>query len=119
MAKWRDQLRPVDEIKQLTDAVLRFRDARDWAQFHNAKDLAAGLSIEAGELLEQFLWKQPKDADPAKVREELADVLIFALLLAHEQKIDLAQAIKEKLAQNDAKYPVEKAKGKSTKYDQL
>ena len=119
MAKWRDQLRPVDEIKQLTDAVLRFRDARDWAQFHNAKDLAAGLSIEAGELLEQFLWKQPKDADPVKVKEELADVLIFALLLAHEQKIDLAQAIKEKLAQNDAKYPVDKAKGKSTKYDQL
>ena len=119
MAEWRDQLRPMDEIKQLTDAVLRFRDARDWAQFHNAKDLAAGLSIEAGELLEQFLWKQPKDADPSKVREELADVLIFALLLAHEQKIDLAQAIKDKLAQNDAKYPVEKAKGKSTKYDQL
>ena len=109
----------VDEIKQLTEAVLIFRNARDWAQFHNAKDLAAGLSIEASELLEQFLWKQPKDANPEKVREELADVLIFALLLAHEQKIDIAQAIREKLAQNEAKYPVEKAKGKSTKYDQL
>ena len=109
----------MSDISTLQNEALAFRDARDWAQFHNAKDLAAGLSIEAGELLEQFLWKQPKDADPAKVREELADVLIFALLLAHEQKIDLAQAIKEKLAQNDAKYPVDKAKGKSTKYDKL
>lgn len=109
----------MGEINQLTEAILRFRNDRDWAQFHNAKDLAAGLSIEAGELLEQFLWKQPKDADPAKVRAELADVLIFALLLAHEQKIDLNQAIRDKLAENSAKYPVDKAKGRSTKYDQL
>jgi NTP pyrophosphatase (non-canonical NTP hydrolase) len=119
MAEWRDQLWSVDEIKQLTDAVLRFRDARDWAQFHNPKDLALGLSIEASELLECFLWKDAKAADHAKIKEEIADVLIYTLLLAHESKIDLAQAIKEKLAQNDAKYPVDKAKGKSTKYDQL
>jgi NTP pyrophosphatase (non-canonical NTP hydrolase) len=109
----------MSEINQLTALVRQFRDERDWAQFHNAKDLAAGLSIEAGELLEQFLWKQPQDADPAKVRAELADVLIFALLLAHEQKIDLNQAIRDKLAENAAKYPVDKAKGRSTKYDQL
>jgi hypothetical protein len=109
----------MSEINQLIALVRQFRDERDWAQFHNAKDLATGLSIEAGELLEQFLWKQPKDADPAKVRAELADVLIFALLLAHEQKIDLNQAIRDKLAENAAKYPVDKAKGRSTKYDQL
>ena len=109
----------MSELNQLIDLVRKFRDERDWAQFHNAKDLAAGLSIEAGELLEQFLWKQPKEADPAKVQAELADVLIFALLLAHEQKIDLTQAITQKLGENAAKYPVEKAKGRATKYDEL
>ena len=109
----------MSELNQLIDLVRKFRDERDWAQFHNAKDLAAGLSIEAGELLEQFLWKQPKEADPAKVQAELADVLIFALLLAHEQKIDLTQAITQKLAENAVKYPVEKAKGRATKYDEL
>lgn len=109
----------MSELNQLIDLVRKFRDERDWAQFHNAKDLAAGLSIEAGELLEQFLWKQPKEADPAKVQAELADVLIFALLLAHEQKIDLTQAITQKLAENAAKYPVEKAKGRAAKYDEL
>ena len=109
----------MSELNQLIDLVRKFRDERDWAQFHNAQDLAAGLSIEAAELLEQFLWKQPKEADPAKVQAELADVLIFALLLAHEQKIDLTQAITQKLAENAAKYPVEKAKGRATKYDEL
>ena len=109
----------MSELNQLIDLVRKFRDERDWAQFHNAKDLAAGLSIEAAELLEQFLWKQPKEADPAKVQAELADVLTFALLLAHEQKIDLTQAITQKLAENAVKYPVEKAKGRATKYDEL
>ena len=109
----------MSEITQLTDLIRKFRDERDWAQFHNAKDLATGLSIEAAELLEQFLWKKPHEADPAKVRAELADVLIFALLLAHEQKIDIPTAIKEKLAENAAKYPIEKAKGRATKYDEL
>jgi len=109
----------MGEINQLTEAILRFRDERDWAQFHNPKDLAAGLSIEAAELLEQFLWKQPSEADPVKVRAELADVLIFALLLAHEQKIDISQAITQKLSENSTKYPVEKAKGRATKYDEL
>ena len=109
----------MSELTQLIDLVRKFRDERDWAQFHNAKDLEAGLSIEGGELLEQFLWKQPQDADPAKVRAELADVLIFAFLLAHEQKSDLKQAIRDKLGENAAKYPVDKAKGRSTKYDQL
>ena len=109
----------MSDISELQHEALAFRDARDWAQFHNAKDLAAGLSIEAGELLECFLWKDAKSADPAKVREELADVLIYALLLAHEAKVDLPSAIREKLAKNALKYPVDKAKGRADKYDQL
>jgi NTP pyrophosphatase (non-canonical NTP hydrolase) len=109
----------MSDIADLQKEALAFRDARDWAQFHNAKDLAAGLSIEAGELLECFLWKDAKSADPAKVREEIADVLVYALLLAHEAKIDLPSAIREKLAKNALKYPVEKAKGRAEKYDKL
>jgi NTP pyrophosphatase (non-canonical NTP hydrolase) len=109
----------MSDITALQKEALAFRDARDWAQFHNAKDLAAGLSIEAGELLECFLWKDAKSADPAKIREELADVLVYALLLAHEAKIDIPSAVRDKLAKNAIKYPVEKAKGRADKYDQL
>ena len=109
----------MSDITALQKEALAFRDARDWAQFHNAKDLAAGLSIEASELLECFLWKDARSADPAKVREELADVLVFALLFAHEAKIDIPSAVREKLAKNSVKYPVDKAKGRSDKYDIL
>lgn len=107
------------DIKILQSEALAFRDARDWSQFHNAKDLAAGLSIEASELLECFLWKKPEQADPSKIREELADVLVYALLLAHEAKIDIPSAVREKLAKNAIKYPVDKAKGRADKYDKL
>jgi NTP pyrophosphatase (non-canonical NTP hydrolase) len=109
----------MSDISALQKEAIAFRDARDWAQFHNAKDLAAGLSIEASELLECFLWKDAKSADPAKIREELADVLVYALLLAHEAKIDIPSAVRSKLAQNALKYPVEKARGRADKYDQL
>lgn len=109
----------MSDIIALQKEALAFRDARDWAQFHNAKDLAAGLSIEASELLECFLWKDAKAADPDKIREEIADVLVYALLLAHEAKIDIPSAVREKLAKNALKYPVEKAKGRADKYDQL
>lgn len=109
----------MSDLLNLQREALAFRDERDWAQFHNAKDLAAGLSIEASELLECFLWKDPSSADPAKVREELADVLVYALILAHESKIDIPSAIREKLAKNAIKYPVEKSKGRADKYDQL
>ena len=109
----------MSDITALQKEALAFRDARDWAQFHNAKDLAAGLSIEASELLECFLWKDAKSADPARIREEIADVLVYALLLAHEAKIDIPLAVREKLAKNALKYPVEKSKGRAEKYDQL
>lgn len=100
-------------------ALLDFRDARDWAQFHNPKDLAAALSIEAGELLEVFLWKGPSEAEPARVREELADVLSYALLLAHHYGLDPDAIIREKIALNRRRYPVDRARGNATKHDEL
>lgn len=109
----------MSDLLDLQREALAFRDERDWAQFHNAKDLAAGLSIEASELLECFLWKDAKSADPAKLREELADVIVYALLLAHEAQIDIPSAVRDKLAKNALKYPVEKAKGRADKYDRL
>ena len=109
----------MSDIKLLQAEILAFRDERDWAQFHNTKDLAAGLSIEAGELLECFLWKKPEDADPSKIREELADVIVYALLIAAQANIDIPEAVRSKLKANAAKYPVDKAKGRSDKYDNL
>jgi NTP pyrophosphatase (non-canonical NTP hydrolase) len=109
----------MSDLLDLQREALAFRDERDWAQFHNAKDLAAGLSIEASELLECFLWKDAKSADPAKLREELADVIVYALLLAHEAQIDIPQAVRAKFALNALKYPVDKAKGRADKYDKL
>lgn len=109
----------MKELEQLTQEVIRFRDERDWKQFHNPKDLALALSIEASELNELFLWKRHEDVDAEKVKEELADVLNYAILLAHNYGLDIAEIVREKLQTNALKYPVDKAKGKSTKYDQL
>ena len=72
----------MSDIKEITEALIHFRNERDWEQFHNPKDLAVALNIEAGELLENFLWKSHKEADKEKVKEELADVLAYSLLLA-------------------------------------
>lgn len=99
--------------------LLQFRNERDWEQFHNSKDLAVALSIEASELLELFLWKGNEEGDQAKLKEELADVLMYALLLADKHGLDINQIILDKLEINNQKYPVDKAKGKATKYDQL
>ncbi|WP_295625963.1 nucleotide pyrophosphohydrolase [uncultured Nitrosomonas sp.] len=107
------------DIKEITQALLKFRDERDWAQFHNAKDLALALNIEAGELLEAFLWKSSEQADIDKVREELADVIAFALLLAEKYDLDLKQIVLQKIEQNALKYPLEKAKGSAKKYTEL
>ena len=97
----------------------QFRDERDWKQFHNPKDLALALSIEAGELLEAFLWKAADQADPAKVKEELADVFAFALLLADAYDFDVERMILDKIDRNEKKYPVSKAKGTAKKYTEL
>ncbi len=109
----------MTEIEQLLQQIRNFRDARDWQQFHNSKDLAVALSIEASELLELFLWKDNEGADPQKLKEELADVLMYALLLADKHGLDIKQIIEDKIKRNNEKYPVDKAKGTAKKYNEL
>jgi NTP pyrophosphatase (non-canonical NTP hydrolase) len=96
-------------------ALRAFVAERDWQQFHTAENLAKSVSIEAAELLECFQWGP--DADSAKVQAELADVLTYCLLLADKLGLDPDQIVLTKLAESAAKYPVDKAKGRSTKYD--
>jgi len=109
----------MNELKEITNALLTFRNERDWQQFHNPKDLAVGLSIEASELLESFLWKQASEANPTKIREELADVLAYAFLLADHYQLNVKEIVLEKIAMNAKKYPIEKAKGNAKKYTEL
>lgn len=109
----------MNDFQQLTEILRQFRDERDWAQFHNAKDLAMALNIEAAELLEVFLWKAPEQADVGSVKEELADVITFALLLADKYGLDVKQIVLEKMEKNARKYPVEKSKGSAKKYTEL
>jgi NTP pyrophosphatase (non-canonical NTP hydrolase) len=109
----------MSEIEEITAALVRFRNERDWEQFHNPKDLAVALSIEASELLELFLWKSPDEADREKVKEELADVLAYSLMLAAKYDFDVRQIILDKVDKNVAKYPVDKSKGSMKKYNEL
>ncbi|MBN8665099.1 MAG: nucleotide pyrophosphohydrolase [Chitinophagales bacterium] len=106
-------------MKEIIDNLIRFRNERDWEQFHNPKDLAIAINIEAGELLELFLWKSPYDANAEKVKEELADIFAFAFLLAEKYKFDVKEIILEKIKKNSEKYPIEKAKGTAKKYNEL
>jgi NTP pyrophosphatase (non-canonical NTP hydrolase) len=109
----------MKEIADKTNALLKFRNERDWEQFHNPKDLALAINVEAGELLELFLWKDAKDANIEKVKEELADVFAFAFLLAEKYNLDVKEIVLDKIKKNAEKYPVDKAKGKATKYNEL
>lgn len=109
----------MNDIDDITTALLKFRDQRDWAQFHNAKDLALALNIESAELLEVFLWKSADEANIDQVKEELADVFTFAFLLADKYDLDVRQIIQDKLEANALKYPVSKSKGSSKKYTDL
>ena len=106
-------------MQEIIDALISFRNQRDWEQFHNPKDLAVALNVEAGELLEQFLWKRPEDASKEKVREELADVFAYAFLLAEKYDLDVKEIVMEKIKSNDRKYPVDKARGTARKYTEL
>ncbi len=109
----------MNDNKLITKVLLEFRNEREWEQFHNPKDLALAINVEAGELLELFLWKDAKDANIEKVKEELADVFAFAFLLAEKYNLDVKEIILEKIKKNAEKYPVDKAKGKATKYNEL
>jgi NTP pyrophosphatase (non-canonical NTP hydrolase) len=109
----------MKEIDDITNALLQFRNERDWEQFHNPKDLALAINVEAGELLELFLWKDANNANIEKVKEELADVFAFAFLLAEKYNLDVKEIVLEKIKKNAEKYPVDKAKGKATKYNEL
>ena len=109
----------MSDIDLILEELRRFNQERDWDQFHNGKDLAIGLSVEASELLEAFLWKAPENVNPDKVREELADVLNYAFQMADKYNLDIKEIMLEKIRKNAAKYPVEKAKGSAKKYNEL
>ena len=109
----------MSDIKEIIKELTKFRDAREWEQFHNPKDLALALNIEAGELLENYLWKESSEADVEKVKEELADVLSYAFLLAEKYNFDVKEIILNKIKLNSSKYPIEKSKGTAKKYNEL
>jgi NTP pyrophosphatase (non-canonical NTP hydrolase) len=112
----------MNDFQVLIDELVKFRDDRNWSQFHNTKDLALAVSIEASELNELFLWKTNEESelvDRNKLKEELADVLAFSLLLAGKHGFDVKEIVLEKIKKNGEKYPVEKSKGTARKYNEL
>lgn len=109
----------MSDIIEITDKLLEFTHAREWTQFHNSKDLSVAISVESAELLELFLWKNPEQVDVEKIKEELADIFSFALLLANKYQLDVKQIIIDKIKLNELKYPVDKSKGNAKKYSEL
>ena len=109
----------MNDIEVILGELRKFNQERDWDQFHNGKDLAIAISIEAGELLETFLWKAPENAKVSKIREELADVLNFAFQMADRYDLDIKEIMLEKIRKNAEKYPVDKAKGSAKKYNEI
>lgn len=112
-------------IKDLTNRIVAFRNARDWKQFHNPKDVSLSLVLEATEVMEHFQWKNTEEMEKyivtnkTDIGEELADVLYWVLLMSYDLKIDVLSALERKIKINEDKYPVSKAKGKHTKYNKL
>lgn len=109
----------MSDFEELKSKIKQFSIERDWDQFHNGKDLAIALSIEASELQEAFLWKNPEDVKIEKVREELADIFNYAILIADKYNLDIREIVLKKLEKNAEKYPVEKVKGTAKKYTEL
>lgn len=109
----------MSDLEELRKAIVKFTQERDWDQFHNGKDLALALSIEASELNEAFLWKDANDVNVEKVKEELADIFNYAILIADKYNLDIKQIVLDKLAKNAQKYPVDKAYGSAKKYNEL
>ena len=109
----------MSDLEELRKAIVQFTQDRDWDQFHNGKDLALALSIEAAELNEAFLWKNASDVNIDKVKEELADIFNYAILIADKYDLDVKQIVLDKLRRNAEKYPVDKAYGSAKKYNEL
>ena len=109
----------MSDLEELRNAIVQFTNERDWNQFHNGKDLALALSIEAAELNEAFLWKDPKEVKVEKVKEELADIFNYAILIADKYDLDIKQIVMNKIKRNAEKYPVDKAYGSAKKYSEL
>ena len=113
------------KLEEIVKEVIKFRDDRNWKKFHNPKNLAISISVEANELLEHFQWKDLKESEKYaknnkdEISTEIADIIIYLLYLCHDLDIDLADSIDRKLKENNSKYPVSKSKGKSLKYNQL
>ena len=114
-----------EKIETLLSRIITFREERDWKQFHNPKDMALSLVLESSEVMEHFQWKNKEEIEEyvishkEHIGEELADVLSWVLLMSHDLEIDVFDALDKKISKNEKKYPVEKARGKHTKYDQL
>ena len=116
------QPKRMSDLKELLSLLEKFRDERDWGQFHDSKNLALALSIEVAELNELFLWKKESESeavDRERLREELADVFAYAIMLAGRHGLDVSEIVKEKIVKNALKYPVEQSKGRSNKYKDL
>ena len=109
----------MNDLDEIMQSILKFRNDRDWEKFHNAKDLAICLNIESAELLEVFLWKSDSEVNTEKIKEELADVFYSSFLLANKFNLDIKEIIFDKLKKNEEKYPVEKAKGSNKKYSEI
>ena len=115
----------MSEINEITKKILRFRDDRDWMQFHDPKNMAVSIILEASELLEHFQWKTGEEVEKyvmqnkAEIKDEIADIALYLFELSDNLGINLIDAMEEKLKKNAMKYPIEKAKGKHTKYNKL
>ena len=112
----------VNKFQYLKERIKKFCEERDWSQFHDPKNLAISLNLEAAEVLELFQWTKDNEINPKKLEElpgELADVFYWLIMLAEHYNIDLLEALDQKMDINEKKYPVEKAKGNSSKYTEL
>ena len=115
----------MNDLEDIRQRLLNFRDLRDWNQFHDPKNLAEAISIEAGELLEHFLWKTVEESknlpgtDLSEIGHEIADIFIFLVYLSVELQIELLESVKDKIRLNEKKYPIEKSRGTSKKYQNL
>lgn len=115
----------MSDIKKLSDLIIKFRDARDWKQFHNPKDMSLSLVLEATEVMEHFQWQSPEEmkvyvnSHKKEIGEELADTLYWVLLMSNDLKIDIKEALENKLKVQEKKYPISKSKGSHKKYNEL